>query len=97
MFIRPNPLALRLKFFPTYQSPTLGTHAHAHPYPWVLGGHGYNVIVHGWAWVLCIPAPNSKSESNFLDTGNTLTKKRSELKPTTVNDLLFVQSNQDLV
>ena len=47
--------------------------------------------------VLCIPASNSKSESNFSDAGNTLTKKRSVLKPAIVNDLLFVQSNQDLV
>jgi hypothetical protein len=31
------------------QSPTLG--AHAHPCPWVLGGHGCDVIVHEWAWV----------------------------------------------
>jgi len=35
--------------FSVHQSPTLG--AHAHPYPWVLGGHGCDVIVHGWAWV----------------------------------------------
>ena len=36
-----------------YQSPTLGahTHAHAHPCPWVLGGHGRKSIVHVWAWV----------------------------------------------
>ena len=61
-----------------------------YPYPWVLGGHG-------WASVLCILASNSKSESNFSDAGNTLTKKRSGLKPTTMNDLLFVRSNQDLV
>jgi hypothetical protein len=27
----------------------LGAHAHAHP--WVLGGHGCDVIVHGRAWV----------------------------------------------
>jgi hypothetical protein len=33
------------------QNPTLGAHTHAHPYPWVLGGHGCDVIVHGWAWV----------------------------------------------
>jgi hypothetical protein len=33
------------------QSPTLGAHAHVHPCPWVLGGHGCDVIVHGWAWV----------------------------------------------
>jgi hypothetical protein len=76
------------------QSPTLGAHihahVHAHPCPWVLGGHG-------WAWVLCIPASNSKLESNFSDAGNTLTKKCSGLKPTTVNDFLFVRSNQDLV
>jgi hypothetical protein len=26
-------------------------HAHAHPCPWVLGEHGCDVIVHGWAWV----------------------------------------------
>jgi hypothetical protein len=52
---------------------------------------------HGWASVLCIPASGSKSESNFSDAGNTLTKKRSGLKPAIVNDLLFVRSNQDLV
>jgi hypothetical protein len=32
-------------------SPTLGAHTHAQPCPWVLGGHGCDVIVHGWAWV----------------------------------------------
>jgi hypothetical protein len=60
-------------------------------------GHGCDIIVHGWALVLCIPASNSKSESNFSDAGNTLTKKCSGLKPTTVNGLLFVRSNQDMV
>jgi hypothetical protein len=50
-----------------------------------------------WTSVLCIPASSSKSESSFSDVGNTLTKKRSGLKPTTMNDLLFVRSNQDLV
>ena len=25
------------------------THAHAHPCPWILSGHGCDVIVHGWA------------------------------------------------
>ena len=47
--------------------------------------------------VLCILASSSKSELNFSDAGNTLTKKRFRLKPTIVNDLLFVRSNQDLV
>ena len=30
----------------TYHSPTLGahTHAHAHPCPWVLGGHGCDIV-----------------------------------------------------
>ena len=40
---------------PRAQSPTLGAHTHAyahvHPYPWVLGGHGCDAIVHGWTWV----------------------------------------------
>ena len=35
---------------------------------------------HVWALVLCIRASSSKSESNFLDAWNTLTKKRSGLK-----------------
>jgi hypothetical protein len=68
-----------------------------YPCPSVLGGHGCDVIVHGWASVLCILASNSKSESNFSDAANTLTKRRSRLKPVTVNGLLFVRSNQDLV
>jgi hypothetical protein len=33
------------------QIPTLGAHAHVHPCPWVLGGHGCDAIIHGWAWV----------------------------------------------
>ena len=36
---------------PPQPGPILGAHthahAHAHLYPWVLGGHGYDVIVHG--------------------------------------------------
>ena len=47
--------------------------------------------------VLRIPASNSKLKSNFSDAWNTLTNKHSELKPTIVNDLLFVRSNHDLV
>jgi hypothetical protein len=81
------------------QSPTLGvhTHAHGHPYPWVLGGHGCDVIIHGWASVLCILASSSKSRSKFSDAGNTLTNKCSGLKLVTMNNLLFVRSNQDLM
>jgi hypothetical protein len=50
-----------------------------------MGGHG------------CMLASNSKSESNFSDAGNTLIKKRFDVKPATMNDLSFVRSNQDLV
>ena len=42
-------------FLTSKQSPTLGAHTHAHaqthPCPWVFGGHGFDIIVHGWAWV----------------------------------------------
>ena len=62
------------------------------PCPW---GHGF--WVGKGSILLCIPTSNSESESNFSDAGNTLVKKRSGLKPKTVNDLLFVRSNQDLV
>jgi hypothetical protein len=63
------------------------THAHGF---WV--GMGAILLFmggHGWALVLCIHVSNSKSESNFSNAGNMLTKKRSGLKPATVNDLLF--------
>jgi hypothetical protein len=72
-----------------------------------MGGHGRARVGtgaillfmggHGWASILCISASNSKLESNFSDAGNTQNKKRSRLKLTTMNDLLFVRSNQDLV
>ena len=68
---------LFLKFVECVSKPTLDAHAHGF---WV----GMGSIL------LCIPASGSKSESNFSDAGNTLTKKRSGLNPTIVNDLLFV-------
>ena len=62
----------------SHQSPTLGAHTHGF---WVgMSGYGCDIIVHGWASVLCIPASNFKSESNFPDARNMLTKKHSELK-----------------
>jgi hypothetical protein len=76
------------------------------PMPMPTHTHGFGVGMgamllfmggHGWAWVLCIPASSSKTESNFSDAGNTITNKHSGLKPTIVNDLLFVRSNQDLM
>ena len=53
------------------------------------GAPTFPIMSHVARSVLCIPASSSKSESNFSDAGNTLTKKRSGLKPTIVNDLLF--------
>ena len=60
-----------------------------------------------WPWVQCYcswvgigfvhPCIQLQIGVKLLDVGNTLTKKRSMVKPTIVNDLLFVQSNQDLV
>ena len=35
----------------SHHSPTLGAHTHAHQCLWVLGGHGYDIIVHGWTRV----------------------------------------------
>jgi hypothetical protein len=96
----------------SHQSPTLGAHthahalahthahAHAHPCPLVLGGHGCDIIVHAWAWVgigFVHPCIQLQIGVKLLGCRNTLTKKRFEPKPTTVNNLLFVRSNQDLV
>jgi hypothetical protein len=46
-----NVLEVSPSLLTALQSPTSGAHTHAHPYPQVLGGHGCDVIVHGWAWV----------------------------------------------
>ena len=75
------------------QSPTLGAHTHAHPYPWVLGGHGWDVIVHGWAWVgmcfvqLCIQLQIGVKLFRCREYTNQ-EALRAEAK--TVDDLLFV-------
>ncbi len=45
---------------------------------------------------LCIPASSAMSENNFLDAGNTLTKKRNRLKPRTINNLMVLRSNRDI-
>jgi hypothetical protein len=45
---------------------------------------------------LCVSASSAKSENNFSDAGNTLTKKRSNLNPHIVNDMMFVRSNHDI-
>ena len=45
---------------------------------------------------LCVCASSAKPENNFSDAGNTLTKKRSNLNPHIVNDMMFVRSNHDI-
>ena len=42
------------------------------------GASTFPIMLHVAHSVLCIPASNSKLESNFSDAGNTLTKKRSD-------------------
>jgi hypothetical protein len=78
---------------------TIGLHRVPIPMPMPTHTYGFWVGMgamllfmggHGWALVLCIPTSNSKSESNFSDAWNMLTKKRSGMKPATMNDLLFV-------
>jgi hypothetical protein len=82
------------------QSPTLGAHAHAHAHPWVLGGHGCNVIVHGCAWVgigfvhSCIQLQIIVKLLGCREYAN------QDALRTEANDserLIFVRSNQDLV
>jgi hypothetical protein len=46
--------------------------------------------------ILCVPAASAKSECNFSDTGNTITLKRNGIKPSVVNDLMFLRSNKDI-
>ena len=53
------------------------------------GAPTFPIMPHVVRSVLCIPASNSKLESNFSDARNTITNKRSGLKPTIVNNLLF--------
>jgi hypothetical protein len=46
--------------------------------------------------VLATSASSAKSEHNFSEVGNHVTKKRSGLKPKTVNTLMIMRSNKDL-
>jgi hypothetical protein len=43
--------------------------------------------------VLAYPTTSAKSECNFSDASNTLTHKRNQLNPNTVDTLLFMRSN----
>jgi hypothetical protein len=47
--------------------------------------------------ILCIPASSSMSECTFSASGNTISDKRSTLKPSTVDMLMFLRSNKDIL
>jgi hAT family C-terminal dimerisation region len=62
----------------------------------LFGGAIFPILARVVRSVLCVPASSSKSENNFSDAGNTITPKRSRLKPALINDLMFLRSNPDL-
>ena len=47
--------------------------------------------------ILSIPTTNLSSERNFNFAGLTLTQNRSRLKPSSIDKLLFIRSNYDLI
>ena len=47
--------------------------------------------------ILCIPASSSMSECVFSASGSTVCKKRTLLKPSTVDMLMFLRSNKDIL
>jgi hypothetical protein len=46
--------------------------------------------------ILVVSAASAMSENNFSDSGSTVSKKCNQLKPSTVNILMFLRSNMDL-
>jgi hypothetical protein len=46
--------------------------------------------------ILVVLAASAMSGNNFFDRGNTVSKKCNQLKPSTMNILMFVCSNMDL-
>jgi hypothetical protein len=58
-------------------------------------GHAtaFAILARAARCVLAYPAASTNSECNFSDVGNTLTHKRNQLSPNTVDTLLFMQSN----
>ncbi len=61
---------------------------------WWRGRAGaFAILARAARCVLAYPAASAKSECNFSDVGNTLTHKRNQLSPNTVDTLLFMRSN----
>ncbi len=61
------------------------------------GSKKYPAVARVARSILCIPASSAKSESNFSDASDTFSKKRTQLKSSKVDDLLFIRSNKDLI
>jgi hypothetical protein len=53
----------------------------------------FAILARATCCVLAYLAASAKSECNFSDAGNTLTHKRNQLSPNTVDMLLFMRSN----
>jgi len=53
----------------------------------------FPILAHAARYVLAYPAASAKSECNFNDACNTLTHKRNQLSPNTIDTLLFMRSN----
>ncbi len=53
----------------------------------------FSILASAVCCVLAYPTSSAKSECNFSDAGNTLTHKRNQLSPNTVDTLLFMRSN----
>jgi hypothetical protein len=93
--------------FTIEQSPTLGAHTHAHGF-WVamgamllfMGGHGCDIIVHGWAWVgigFVHPCIQLQIGVKLLGCREYANQEALQAEATDSEWPLIVRSNQDLV
>jgi hAT family C-terminal dimerisation region len=67
-------------------------HDHGLLFWWKIKQGDFPVISRVVRSVLAVPASSAKSECNFSDAGNTMTKKRNQLDPTKLDDLMFLRS-----
>ncbi|CAK9262094.1 unnamed protein product [Sphagnum jensenii] len=63
---------------------------------WKIKSANFPILARTARAILCIPTSSSMLKCTFSFTGNTRTNKRNVLKPNTLNDLLYLRSNQDL-
>jgi hypothetical protein len=60
---------------------------------WCGRATAFAILARAARYVLAYLAASTESECNFNDVGNTLTHKRNQLSPNTVDTLLFMRSN----